>query len=392
MDLEDIQEAAHDGHAAHQVYLARLHLMGGGVPRDVPLAMDWLMQAIAQGDASAYAERAAIHAQGYVGDINHKAAWADLQRAAQLGDLSAIRQVGQLCCIFSGPGPGEALLGVAAKRGDEPAQILLADALWARGDKAGAAFWYARSNDNPLSGWRMRTRALEPPQGPSPETKALPADIWETVASIDPYQSMAAQKQSLSQNPEIYTLRGAISPLLCRYVMAVGAGLIRTSDVVDTKTGKAKVDPYRTGFQHQFMSGICDFTVSLFDHHIAAHTQTPVKHGEPLTMLVYRPGQQYKPHWDHLVDTMDEAFGRLGRSGNRLYTALVTLDDQFEGGATRFTRLDIDVRLDPGDMLVFRNLDEKGARADDAMHAGLPVESGVKWLASKWIRERDFAH
>lgn len=392
MELSVIQKAARDGHASHQVYLARLHLMGAGVARDVPAAMKWLKQAIAQNYPPAYAERAAIHAQGYAGTINQKAAWADLQRAAQLDELSALRQVGQLCCAFGQLSDGEALLGEAAKRGDEPAQILLADSLWARDDQAGAAFWYARAQDNPLAGWRMRVRGLTPPKTTAPHSVPLPEGIWERVAAMKPYSAAKVKREQLSADPLIYVMRGAIARPLCRYVMAVGAGLIRTSDVVDTETGKAKVDPYRTGFQHQFMPGLCDFTVALFDHMIAAQTKTALKHGEPLTMLVYRPGQQYKPHWDHLVDTMDEAFGRLGRSGNRLYTALVTLDDDFKGGATRFTRLNIDVRLDPGDMLVFRNMDEAGARADDTMHAGLPVESGVKWLASKWIRERDFAH
>lgn len=391
MDLAEIYKAANDGHAAHQVYLARLHLMGAGVVRDIDAAMQWLGRATAQNDAGAYAERAAIHAQGYAGSVDERAAWRDLRKAAQLGDMSAKSQVAVLSLAAGEADIGEALLYEAAKAGDEPAQILLADLLWER-DDPDAAYWYARASDNPLASWRMRIRGLEPPRAKPTPRLDLPSNAWSRVKAINPFSAPAAVREDRHDMPEIYVLRGAMPRWLCRYVMAVGAALIRESDVVDPDTGKSKKDSYRTGFHHQFVSGLCDFAVAVFDHHIAAQTKTRPTQGEPLTLLVYRPGQQYRAHWDHLVGTMDESFGRLGRSGNRLYTALVTLDDAFKGGATRFTRLGIDVRLTPGDMLVFKNLDEAGNRLDDTMHAGLPVEEGVKWLASKWIREKDYAH
>lgn len=392
MDLKEIQAAAQSGHAAHQVYLARLHLMGAGVARDVDAAMSWLKQAIAQGDASAYCERAAINAQGYAGTLDLQAAWRDLRQAAELGDVSAMRQVGVFACLYGDRAAGDALLSAAAKRGDEPAQILLADLAWERGVQDVAAYWYARAADNPLASWRIRIHGLSPPRAPAPTAPALGGGVWQGLDSIQPFQTQTVARDIRHQDPLIYVLHSAVPRLLCRYVMAVGAGLIRQSDVVDPATGKSKIDPYRTGFHHQFMSGLCDFTVAIFDHHLAAQTNTQPQQGEPLTMLVYRPGQQYKPHWDHLVDTMDENFSRIERSGNRLYTALVTLDDAFTGGATRFTKLDLDVRLAPGDMLVFQNLDAQGRRHDGTMHAGLPVEDGVKWLASKWIRQRVYMH
>lgn len=392
MDIQQIRKAAQDGHAAHQVYLSRLHLMGAGVPRDTQAAMHWLKQAIGQGDASAYSERAAILAQGYVGAIDVPGGWKDLLKAAKLGDIPSLRQVGVFACLYGNSAHGKTLLTRAAMRSDEAAQILLADLAWEAGDADGAAYWYARAAENPLARWRMRVRALAPPKTSPSSDAALPRDIWAELAALNPFQPRASNKEQRHEDPAISVFPSAIPLLLCRYVMAVGAGQIRESDVVDPETGKSKVDPYRTGFHHQFMSGLCDFAVAMFDHHIAAHTQTRPQQGEPLTLLVYRPGQQYKPHWDHLVDTMEESFGRIGRSGNRAYTALVTLDDAFTGGATRFTRLDIDVRLAPGDMLVFENLDAAGKRHDDSMHAGMPVEDGVKWLASKWVRQRDYCH
>jgi prolyl 4-hydroxylase len=66
------------------------------------------------------------------------------------------------------------------------------------------------------------------------------------------------------------------------------------------------------------------------------------------------------------------------------------LNDAYEGGATRFEARGIDFRGNAGDALIFSNVDEAGAPDSAARHAGLPVSSGVKWLATRWIRQRPY--
>ena len=39
-----------------------------------------------------------------------------------------------------------------------------------------------------------------------------------------------------------------------------------------------------------------------------------------------------------------------------------------------------------GDGLLFRNLTDAGAIDPPAQHAGLRVQAGTKWLATRWIR------
>ena len=74
----------------------------------------------------------------------------------------------------------------------------------------------------------------------------------------------------------------------------------------------------------------------------------------------------------------------------RIMTALIWLNEQFDGGETEFPRLKIRVRGGIGDMLVFRNFRDDGSEDDRLIHAGLPVSQGVKWMASRWIRATDF--
>ena len=111
---------------------------------------------------------------------------------------------------------------------------------------------------------------------------------------------------------------------------------------------------------------------------IAAATRTEVRRGEPLQIMRYRPGQQYRPHVD----------GVAGGANKRVMTAIIYLNDGYEGGATAFTELGLAVRGRPGDMLLFRNLDEAGELDRNMRHAGLPVTHGVKFIASRWILQR----
>lgn len=109
---------------------------------------------------------------------------------------------------------------------------------------------------------------------------------------------------------------------------------------------------------------------------IAATSGTALAAGEILHVLAYSPGQQYRLHSDAIP----------GEANQRTHTLLVWLNDAYEGGATVFPALDIAVRGAPGDALLFENLTAAGKPDERTRHAGLPVKSGRKWLATRWIR------
>ena len=64
--------------------------------------------------------------------------------------------------------------------------------------------------------------------------------------------------------------------------------------------------------------------------------------------------------------------------------------DAFEGGGTDFPAIKVTVRGGVGDMLVFRNIRDNGEFDERMIHAGLPVTSGIKWMASRWIRSENY--
>ena len=88
---------------------------------------------------------------------------------------------------------------------------------------------------------------------------------------------------------------------------------------------------------------------------------------------------------------MKEWTSEASRGGQRLWTALVYLNDGFEGGETHFPRLDYSVKPRLGRLLVFQNT-YRGSdiKHDLAEHAALPVISGEKYAFNLWFRERKF--
>lgn len=118
--------------------------------------------------------------------------------------------------------------------------------------------------------------------------------------------------------------------------------------------------------------------VHAINRRIAAASGTDVAQGETLQVLRYGVGQQFRRHFDAVP----------GMANQRVMTALIYLNTGFEGGETRFDQLGISFRGELGDLLLFGNALPDG-RGDPAMsHAGCPVTSGIKLVASRWIRQR----
>jgi prolyl 4-hydroxylase len=95
-------------------------------------------------------------------------------------------------------------------------------------------------------------------------------------------------------------------------------------------------------------------------------------------VLRYGQTQEYRPHFDAIA----------GMDNPRVLTALVWLNDDYSGGETRFDELGIAERPGTGDMLVFSNTLADGSPDPRTRHSGAQVTSGIKYMASRWIRCR----
>ncbi|MDB5697964.1 MAG: hypothetical protein JWN69_768 [Alphaproteobacteria bacterium] len=187
--------------------------------------------------------------------------------------------------------------------------------------------------------------------------------------------------EALSSGPSVKLCRGLFTRAECDYLIAVATPFFTPSVVVHPVTGKLVEDPVRSSDVAAFPLAYETPAVHALNRRLAAISGTLPSQGEPLQILRYRPGQQYKAHSDALPD----------ESNQRMQTILVYLNDDYTGGETHFLANDLKVRGAAGDAILFVNAGPDGRPFADARHAGLSVTSGTKLLASRWIRARPLA-
>jgi prolyl 4-hydroxylase len=112
------------------------------------------------------------------------------------------------------------------------------------------------------------------------------------------------------------------------------------------------------------------------------------RHGETIQGQRYAVGQQFKPHHDffHPGEPYWEDQNKIG--GQRTWTAMIFLNAPEAGGATFFPNAGVKITPRPGNLLTWNNLDDFGKPNDYSLHQGMPVEGGVKYIITKWYRER----
>lgn len=117
----------------------------------------------------------------------------------------------------------------------------------------------------------------------------------------------------------------------------------------------------------------------------------PYDHAEDLQVVRYRPGQYYNEHHDSCCDNNDKCYEFVKRGGQRMLTVLIYLNNDFEEGATYFPNLQLQLKASPGSAIVFHPLAINSNKCHPlALHAGLPVKSGEKWVANIWFRQNVF--
>ena len=311
-------------------------------------------------------------------------------------------QIAQAHSLVAAGRAGEAvdLLNKLAAEGDGPACFQLAE--WLRegrvvhADFAGARTLYRRAGEGGLiHGWRRFVALLAVGVGGAREWH-LSLELLAELAAVDPLAARqlsvvramkltdegdpvsVPQGESLCDSPRITQFRAFFTPEECAYLAEAADPMFEPAPTVDERTGKLIMNPVRTSDTAVFPWIAEDPAVHALNRRIAAASGTDVRQGEPLQVLRYSVGQQYRPHIDAIP----------GFENQRILTMLVYLNDDFDGGETHFLKCGLTFRARTGDAILFENVDANGRPNSEAVHAGLPVTRGVKLLASRWIRER----
>ncbi len=217
------------------------------------------------------------------------------------------------------------------------------------------------------------------------------------IATLEmPYISTASNQIQLSDKkvsiaftcykPFITIINDFLTQEECQAVINDADSKLQTSRVVNPEDGSFIEHTARTSTSTSYQRGQTAI-VKKIEARIANLLNWPVEHGEGLQVLRYEDGGEYRPHFDFFDPAKQSSSVVTARGGQRLGTFLMYLSDVEDGGSTRFPNLGFEVHPKIGTALYFANTDLMGDIDPQTLHAGLPVTKGVKYLATKWLRQ-----
>ncbi len=290
-----------------------------------------------------------------------------LAEAAKQDDADALNALGHL-----------ALAGDFVRR-----DLALSRDLFRRASSAGsiagaAAFraFVANGTGAPAD-WSAAVQLLAEDSSRDPSAKRE-LELIESMRLSDSGKLLHAfASERVSDSPEVTVFPSLFSDGECDFLVEAALPLLQPSKVVDPVTGKLTANPVRTSDAAAFSLVAESPAIHALCARLAQASGTNVKQGEPLQVLRYLPGQEYRPHFD-----------ALGQAENQqILTFLVYLNDGYDGGGTRFMKSGLSVKGSKGDALLFRNADDNAQPDPNSQHAGEPVTAGEKFIASRWIRQ-----
>ena len=380
-----LQAAADQGHGDALYTLATQQLDSARAAD----AAGHLRQAVEAGSVSAQRLLGVLYADGIGVERDWRTAVSHVVSAARADFAPAMRETAML--LFAADpddADGAALIAGAARRDPCAATIAIRRAVGGR--KHADAAIAKRALRDLSEGRYSNIGALRAAMQSSPpqQTAATKQPDWDRIESIVSNEPAppAIEPETICAAPAARAYRGAFTLEECEYVIACASLRLGPSMIVDPETGQSRRDDYRTSLTAVMAPADLDLALVMINRRLAAFAGRPFENAEMLSVLLYGAGHEYRPHCDWLPPGPE-----YDRNGQRVATALVYLNDSYDGGETHFLEPDITFKGASGDVLVFENVLPDGAPDEASRHAGLPVTSGAKWLGSKWFREKKYA-
>jgi prolyl 4-hydroxylase len=189
------------------------------------------------------------------------------------------------------------------------------------------------------------------------------------------------------REPRVVVFSGLLSHEECDGLIEAARGRMARSDVVHSDTGGSEIHEARTSDGMFFLRGENDLCQRI-EARLAALVGWPIENGEGIQILHYRPGAEYKPHYDYFDPKAKGTPTILKRGGQRVATVVMYLNDAKVGGGTTFPDVNLEVAPVKGNAVFFSY--DKAHPSSRTLHGGAPVVEGEKWIATKWLREGEF--
>ena len=188
-----------------------------------------------------------------------------------------------------------------------------------------------------------------------------------------------------AQGLDIFVVREFLTPAECGEVVA-----LIDKDRVPSGLLAPSADPeFRTSESCNLR--LEDRANQMVEAKINRLTGIDPTHGETIQGQRYAVGQQFKPHHDFFYKSEAYWAEMEKQGGQRTWTAMIFLNEPESGGQTYFPKANVRVTPRTGNLLLWNNLDAYGEPNPQSLHTGCPVEAGIKYVITKWYRERPWA-
>tara|TARA_R110001606_G_C15250684_1_gene637349 strand:- start:85 stop:666 length:582 start_codon:yes stop_codon:yes gene_type:complete len=183
----------------------------------------------------------------------------------------------------------------------------------------------------------------------------------------------------------LYVMDNVLTPEECKELIKMAEPEMESSSTV----GKT-IHGYRTSSNTYISKDNDNDLIQKINLVTEGLTELPIDNQEDICIVRYLEGEEYKKHCDYMADNQtDEGIAELERGGDRVFTVMIYLNDEFEEGGTLFITPNIEVRPKTGRCVIWRNY-LNGKPNTNSMHAGLPVKNGEKHIGVKWVRQNKF--
>lgn len=216
------------------------------------------------------------------------------------------------------------------------------------------------------------------------------AEYWQRLsADIDLDAWLAVpQEEILHQEPLVKSFPGLLTPPVCRWLIRLSKQRLKPALVYDAANRKNYQSETRTNSIAEFNLVENELLHFLIQQKMSAACGIPMVQMEGTAILNYQPGEEISDHFDFVDPAMPNYEQEIADNGQRIITFLIYLNDDYEGGETVFTELDLSYRGNTGDAMYFVNALPDGSSDLRSKHAGRPPLTGEKWIVSQFIRNK----
>jgi prolyl 4-hydroxylase len=385
-----LETAASGLHPAASFNLGCLHLFGLIDNPDKKRGAALIEQAADLGHGGAFYQLAIIELSKPTKEPNWQYANECMAKSAQLGHPTALRSL----AIHWSRSADSALLKLgtlclehAARGGDVISLALLMHRLY---DGMGCEKNIFRASA--INTLLMQSELqLDAPSAPIPahfaDTQKLDPLPELPISQLHKDDSSSAL-ELLSESPWIGVAENVITQEESYLIRYTGGPHLKRS-ITAAPDGQLVQVQLRTSFDMVLEEMLEDVNILLIQRRMSAIVDTTPAYSEYLQLLRYQNGQEYRPHRDYLPASLITPLAQ-GGAGQRESTVIIYLNDVENGGETKFIELDVKIAPKLGRALAFRNLHADGSPDTRTLHAGLPVKSGTKWIATMWIHQGVF--